>query len=58
VERLGTDKCSNLLQKSLTYGHKKSYNIGPWLVNAALADNRLAQKKETQQLILFNISGK
>jgi hypothetical protein len=28
VERLVRDQCSSLLQKVITYGHKKFYNIG------------------------------
>jgi hypothetical protein len=27
------DKRSSLLQKFVTYGHKKFYNVGPWMHN-------------------------
>ncbi len=30
LERLNRDKHSSLLQKSVSYGQKKFYNIGPW----------------------------
>ncbi len=31
MESLATDKHSSLLRKSVKYGRKKFYNIGPWL---------------------------
>jgi hypothetical protein len=30
LENLARDKHTNLLQKSVNYGHKKYYSTGPW----------------------------
>jgi hypothetical protein len=47
VEKLAKDKYSSLLGKFVNYGHKKFYNIGPWMLGRPWAPLCLDRVKES-----------
>ena len=61
LERLARDKHSCLLQKFVTYGRKKFYNIGPWWHHDIQHnDNQHINKKQklftTFELDILNVN--
>jgi hypothetical protein len=54
LEKSVRDKRSSLLRKFITYGRKKFYNIGPWMLTRHKTLTMQIKPKLTQPVIIPN----